>query len=138
MKNKTIIFFILIIVIGFILGVYFVAKKQSEIKEKNEIQQERNEFDKERTYVAVIDKIEKNSVYVNEVEVETSSPRTGYFWFNAENIKILDRDNKEIKAEDLNVGDTVIITSNTSYINYMNPPIVYDIKIVKVVYESAK
>ena len=132
MKNKTIIFFILIILITFILGVYLRLEKQ------NETQEERNEFDKERTYIAIIDKIEGNSVYVNELDVKTSSARTGYFWFNAENIKILDRDNNEIKAEDLKVGDTIIIISNTSFINYLNPPIVYDIKLVKVVYEGVK
>ena len=115
-----------------------MLEKQNEIKEQNVIQEERNKFDKERTYIAIIDKIEENSIYVNELKVETSSSKIGYFWFNAKNIKILDRDNNGIKAEDLHVGDTIIITSNTSYINYMNPPIVYDIKLVKVVYEGVK
>lgn len=115
-----------------------MLKKQNEIKEQNVIQEERNEFDKERTYIAIIDKIEENSIYVNELKVETSSSKIGYFWLNAKNIKILDRDNNEIKVGDLHVGDTIIIISNTSYINYMNPPIVYDIKLVKVVYEGVK
>ena len=75
---------------------------------------------------------------MNELEVETLTNRIGYFRFHIENAKILDRNNNEIKAEDLKVGDTIIIISKPGYMSYFSPPIMHDIKEIRVVYNSAK